>query len=239
MSEFHYYNLFETKGAEYLLTIVFFLLLVPFWIMLNRKVSTPNLVSKPASILDNLLSIPQEILLSMNNTWVQILHPTKVRVGLNDLIINMIGENQLKFFKQNGDYVNKGDLIAQIGDADKMLNILAPVSGTISGLNPKLQHQKMIVSQVPYGSNWMVDINPKNWQVEAQGLMSGETAKNWLSQELGRMRDFFVGRLAITTYNQHIILQDGGEINPDLLREMPATIWNDFQQAFLSMPSEN
>ncbi|MBZ0243497.1 MAG: hypothetical protein K8F24_09815 [Bacteroidales bacterium] len=239
MSEFHYTNLFETKGAEYLLTIVFFLLLVPFWIMLNRKASTPTRVSQAASILDNLLYIPQELLLSMNNTWVKILHPTKVRVGLNDLIINMIGENQLNFFKQNGEQVNRGELIAQIGSAEKTLNILAPVSGTISGLNPSLHHQKMVVGQAPYESNWMVDINPKNWQAEARDLLSGEAAKIWLTRELGRMRDFFVGRLAITAQNQHIILQDGGEINPEILSEMPAPIWNDFQQAFLSMPPEN
>lgn len=239
MNEFYYSNLFETKGAEYLLTIVFFLLLIPFWIMLNRKVNAPVLVSQRASIFNSLIGIPQEIYLAMNNTWVQILHPTKVRVGLNDLIINMVGENQLNFFKQDGEQVNKGELIAQIGDTEKRLNILAPISGTISGLNPRLQHQKMSLGQVPYESNWMLDINPKNWQDEARELMSGEAAKNWLSLELGRMRDFFVGRLAITAHNQHIILQDGGEINPELLREMPAPIWNDFQQAFLSMPSEN
>ncbi len=239
MDGFHYYNLFETKGAEYLLTIVFFLLLIPFWIMLNRKVSVPVRVAKRASIFDNLLSIPQEIYLALNHTWVQLLHPTQVRVGLNDLIVNMVGENHLSFFKKNGEQVNKGDLIAQLVSAEKTLDILAPVSGTISGLNPALQHQKMIVGQVPYESNWMVDINPKNWHNETRELLSGEAAKNWLSLELGRMRDFFAEQFSASHQNQPVILQDGGEISPEILGKMPAPIWNDFQQAFLSMPTEN
>ncbi|MBU1370187.1 MAG: hypothetical protein KJ578_04240 [Bacteroidetes bacterium] len=239
MDGFHYYNLFETKGAEYLLTIVFFLLLIPFWIVLNRKVSAPVRVSQRASIFDNLLGIPQEIYLAMNHTWVQLMQPTKVRIGLNDLIVNMVGENQLNFFRQNGELVNKGDLLAQIGDNEKKLQIFAPVSGIISGLNPRLQDQKMIVGEVPYESNWMVDINPKNWQDEARELLSGEAAKNWLSLELGRMRDFFSGQFSDKLQNQPVILQDGGEISPEILSEMPAAIWNDFQQAFLSIPSEN
>ena len=239
MDEFHYYNLFMTKGVEYLLTIVFFLLLIPFWIMLNRKVTAPAQVSQRVSILDNFLSIPQEIYLAMNHTWVQLVHPNKVRVGLNDLIINMVGENKLSFFRKNGEQVKKGDLIAQISGSEKTLNILAPVSGTISGLNPNLEYQKIIVGQVPYESNWMVDIDPKNWQDEARELMRGEDAKSWLSLELGRMRDFFAGQFSPTLANQPIMLQDGGEVSPEILSKMPAPIWNDFQQAFLSMPSAN
>lgn len=37
MEPFSYYNLFETKGMEYIVTIVFFILLIPFWLILNKK----------------------------------------------------------------------------------------------------------------------------------------------------------------------------------------------------------
>ena len=37
MEQFVYHNLFETKGIEYLITIAFFALLVPFWLFLNKK----------------------------------------------------------------------------------------------------------------------------------------------------------------------------------------------------------
>ena len=38
MDGFTYHDIFETKGLEYLAIIAFFLLLIPFWIILNRKV---------------------------------------------------------------------------------------------------------------------------------------------------------------------------------------------------------
>jgi hypothetical protein len=85
----------------------------------------------------------------------------------------------------------------------------------------------------------MVDINPKNWQNEGKALMQGEEAKKWLTHEINRMRDFFAEQFSITHQNQTVILQDGGEISPEILNNMPAPIWNDFQQAFLNLPTEN
>ena len=37
MEGFSYNNIFETKGIEYLAIIAFFVLLIPFWILLNRQ----------------------------------------------------------------------------------------------------------------------------------------------------------------------------------------------------------
>ena len=38
MEQFTYNNIFETKGIEYLLIIGFFLVLIPFWLILNKRV---------------------------------------------------------------------------------------------------------------------------------------------------------------------------------------------------------
>ncbi len=46
MDGFSYNNIFETKGIEYLVIIAFFLILIPFWIKLNKKVKTTEHVQK-------------------------------------------------------------------------------------------------------------------------------------------------------------------------------------------------
>ena len=38
MDGFSYYNIFDTKGIEYLVVIAFLLLLIPFWLALNKQV---------------------------------------------------------------------------------------------------------------------------------------------------------------------------------------------------------
>lgn len=37
MNDFSYIDIFATKGIEYLIVIVFFILIVPFWKLINPK----------------------------------------------------------------------------------------------------------------------------------------------------------------------------------------------------------
>ena len=37
MDAFSYSNIFETKGIEYIAIIAFFMVLIPFWIILNKR----------------------------------------------------------------------------------------------------------------------------------------------------------------------------------------------------------
>ena len=37
MGEFHYVDLFATKGIEYIVVIIYLLLLIPFWKFLTRN----------------------------------------------------------------------------------------------------------------------------------------------------------------------------------------------------------
>ena len=46
MDGFSYTNIFETKGKEYLMIIGFMLILVPFWIALNRKTGKKKDIKK-------------------------------------------------------------------------------------------------------------------------------------------------------------------------------------------------
>jgi glycine cleavage system H protein len=46
MDGFSYTNIFETKGIEYLMIIAFMLILVPFWITLNRKAGKKKGIKK-------------------------------------------------------------------------------------------------------------------------------------------------------------------------------------------------
>ena len=39
MDGFSYNNIFETKGIEYLIIIAFLLMIIPFWIIINREAS--------------------------------------------------------------------------------------------------------------------------------------------------------------------------------------------------------
>ena len=70
MHDFSYSNIFDTKGIEYLAILAFFAILIPFWIILNRKVKSKRRVRELVGTLSaGTLRIPQGLFLSKNHTW--------------------------------------------------------------------------------------------------------------------------------------------------------------------------
>jgi glycine cleavage system H protein len=70
MESFSYTNIFETKGIEYIIVIIFLALLIPFWILLNKKVQITRQIKKVLGFLTaNVLKIPQGVYHSKNHTW--------------------------------------------------------------------------------------------------------------------------------------------------------------------------
>jgi glycine cleavage system H protein len=60
MDGFSYTNIFETKGIEYLIIIGFLLLIIPFWLAINRKNAMAKELRSTLGILTAaILKIPE------------------------------------------------------------------------------------------------------------------------------------------------------------------------------------
>ena len=62
----------------------------------------------------------------------------------------------------------------------------------------------------------------------------GDQARSWISKEFGRLRDF----MAFTNHKyfenmQPVLLQEGGEIDNQLLTNLSTEIWTEFQVEFI------
>jgi glycine cleavage system H protein len=236
MDGFTYTNIFETKGIEYLAIIAFLVLLVPFWLLLNKKGGiTKQIRRTTGSLSADILRIPQGLFFSKNHTWTYLEKSGTAKVGLDDLLLHVTGEVKFQFFKNPDDLIKKGDCLAEIEQKGKVLRILSPISGKITNTNPLLDESPGILNDDPYGSGWIFNIKPTNWIEETKSYFLAEEAIKWATFELERFKDF----LALSTgkYSHEPvmdILQDGGELSPNALSEMPGEIWQDFQEEFLN-----
>ncbi len=236
MDEFSYHNIFDTKGMEYLAVIAFLLLLIPFWMALNRKVSVKEQFRKAFGVLSAaVLRIPQGIFYSKHHTWAYLEKSGIAKVGLDDLLLHITGEVSLNHLKHPGDMINKGDLIASIDQEGKSLNIFSPISGTMINTNPGLNENPELLNADPYGKGWVYTIKPSNWVVEIPSFYLADEATIWLKNELERYKDFLAMNLKrYSPDNSMTILQDGGELSDNSLSGLPKEMWQDFQQEFLN-----
>lgn len=240
MDGFTYHNIFETKGIEYLAIVLFFALLIPFWIVLNRQVKvTKQLQKKLGTLTANALRIPQGIFFSKNHTWTHLDSKGVAKVGLDDLFLHLTGEVNFGQLRKSGEMINKEDLLAEVSLHGKKLRILSPISGEILATNTLLNENPEMINDDPYQKGWMYKIKPSRWRAETSSYYFAEEARNWSEAELERFKDFLatsVERYAPEPAN--IILQDGGELIDQPLAGLPSEVWKDFEHSFLGNKSK-
>ena len=71
-------------------------------------------------------------------------------------------------------------------------------------------------------------------------MLMGEQAKDWVTKEFARLRDF----MAFTNHKyssdlQPVLLQDGGEVDNQLLTNLSSDIWTEFQVEFIDAVKAN
>jgi glycine cleavage system H protein len=235
MDGFTYHNLFATKGTEYIIIIAFLLLIIPFWMLLNKPLTVPKKLRNAFNTLSaSILRIPQGIFFSNNHTWAHMQKSGDARVGLDDLLLHLTGPVKLTMIKSPGATVRKGEPVSEIGHEGRKLIIASPVSGEIVAVNNVVENDPSILNSDPYGKGWIYSIRPSEWVAEASGFHFASEASSWSGKELDRFRDFVAHSVnRYTPEVQPVYLQDGGELIDNPLAAMPEEVWNDFQEEFL------
>ncbi|MCX6279422.1 MAG: glycine cleavage system protein H [Bacteroidetes bacterium] len=236
MDGFTYYNIFETKGMEYLIIITFLALLIPFSIILNRKVKIKKQIQKVMGILtSSILKIPQGVLYSRSHTWAHLSKSGIADVGMDDLLLHITGEVRLNYLKKPGEPIAKGELMTEIDHQGKMLKIFSPISGQVMETNSLLIESPGILNEDPYETGWIYKIKPYNWKSDTNSYYLSDAATIWSKKEVERFKDFLA--VAMPKHmpdSSAVAMQDGGELRDQLLAELPDEIWCDFQKEFLN-----
>jgi glycine cleavage system H protein len=236
MEGFSYTNIFETKGIEYLIIIAFLLMIIPFWVMINRKSGISKRIKSAFGVLTaGILNVPQGLFYSRNHTWTHLEKSGTARVGLDDFFQHVTGEFRFSYLKNPGDHINKGDLLAGIEQNGKCLKVYSPISGDIIRINMRLNESPGFINEDPYGKGWICMIKPTEWISETASYYLAEKATAWSVKEVERFKDFLPASLNKFSASVSMsAMQDGGELCDQPLKELPEEVWQEFQTTFLN-----
>jgi glycine cleavage system H protein len=236
MDGFSYNNIFETKGIEYLIIITFLLLIIPFWLLINRKAGISGKIRNVIGVLSaGILRIPLGVFYSRFHTWAHLEISGIAKVGVDDFLQHITGEVKFCNLKTSGSFIRKGELLADIDQNGKSLQIYSPISGMIMKTNQMLFELPGILNEDPYGKGWIYCMKPTDWVAETSSYLLAEEAVTWSKKELDRFKDFLaVSDSKYSRKTSMVILQDGGVICDSPLSELPVEVWQDFQKSFLN-----
>ncbi len=236
MEGFTYTNIFETKGIEYLAIIVFFLVLIPFWLLLNRKIKATEKAGEQLFLTAGSFVVPKGIFFSKFHSWAHLQTDGLAKVGIDEFLLRITGSVNYLLLKEPGEWVRKGEVLIMVEHEGKKLEILSPLTGKIEKANSTGFADSHDTSDPAFYKNgWICMIQPSNWKTETVSCFLAEEALNWFNQELKRVKDFIAEAVTFVSNDSvQAVMQDGGELYDQPLTEFPREVWNNFQEQFLS-----
>lgn len=230
----------SSRSKIYLLTgLALLVVAVVTGMVYQRRTKRVKINSGPfsdnAKILDEkALSVPKGMYFDKSHTWVFMEKEGVVRLGIDDFIPNVTGDYTRIILKNPGDKVKRKEPVVTLVQKGKQINIHAPVSGTIKEINEVLVTDPNTINHSPYEEGWIYMIEPNNWQREISFFKMGDAYKEWIRNEISRLKDFLACSLNIKNLAEGApAYQEGGELVAQTLKEFGPKVWEDFQSYFI------
>ncbi len=213
-------------------TILFFLTMD--WVVQHqrdRKAVTAAV--RPAAARAYAMRVPEGIFFARSHTWLSLFPSGKVRLGLDDFVVGLLDDPKVTLLKAVGEQVEKGDPIMTLEHGARRMTVRSPLAGTVVSSNRELEALPQVMRKDLFGTGWAYTVQPEKPE-ELRVLMLGSESRNWMTEELRRLRDLFAGAgpagaLAPAT------LQDGGTPAPGALNRLGAREWKQFEDMFLQV----
>lgn len=121
--------------------------------------------------------IPENLSYTEDHEWVGPNEGDGVKVGITDYAQDSLSDVVFVELPNVGDTYQRGEVMAVAESVKAASDIYAPITGKIIAVNDKLEESPELVNESPYGSGWMVVIEPSE---DMSALIDAESYKNSL-----------------------------------------------------------
>jgi len=215
-----------TTANKYLIAIVFLFTFVLFWRLLNIPSYRPmrESIAQVSKMIKGIFSHPA-------HTWAEVLQPDLVTVGMDEFTSSVFGSIQKIELPAQGDRIFQGGKAWKIKRGERELVQASPVSGRVVEVNEEFIENPNLLNRVNPEKNWILKIEPTSLAREIRNLLSGEMLARWNQAA----KEQLVAALVPSSYP---VLQEGGEIKPDLGDDLSSEQWERVAREFFNIRRE-
>ena len=215
--------LLTTKGNEYIIAVLFLLTFILFWKLLSVSPYRPVRAS-----LARVSRFIKGIFTHPSHTWAQVVEPNVVNVGMDKFTSSVFGSIKEIQVPREGHRIHQGGSAWRIKRGQRELVQASPVSGRVVEVNKDFIRDPSLLNQQNPEKNWILKIEPTNLARELRNLLTGETMARWNQA----VKEQLVATLVPSDYP---VLQEGGEIKPDLGDELTSEQWRKVAREFFNV----
>ncbi len=106
-----------------------------------------------------------------------------VRVGITAFAVDQLGDITLiNIDVKVGDAITAGKTFGTIESVKTLSDLFAPISGTVTAINPELENRPELVNEDCYGAAWMIEVQPAD-QGAVEALLDAAAYADFLKTE--------------------------------------------------------
>jgi len=223
MSEHDLLSPHATKAIEYVLAVAYLLFFIPF----SRALISPVRARPRSSAwrFADWFYVPEGIFLHRGHAWARP-EPAGVAVGLDEFVHDFVGTIDAVDLPAVGRRIRQGRRAFGIRAGGKSFELLAPVSGTVTGVNESALADPAGLHSDPYGAGWLFRVRSDRLDPNLKSLFSRGAARRFLAEASESLYlAFHPDALSLA--------QDGGLLVHGIARELDPEHWDDLVRSSL------
>ena len=118
-----------------------------------------------------------------DHCWVKVDDPEHVKIGIDDLLARLLTDVKVVILPREGSAVGQGECYAHVIQADSIVPVISPLSGSVQAVNPRLKDEPGLLTDDPRGEGWLITIKPENLEKDLKNLLFGRKALSWYKRE--------------------------------------------------------
>lgn len=166
------------------------------------------------------------------HTWARLEANGTVRVGIDDFAQKLMGRVDRIEAAPAGAALGRADAAFVVHQGGKSAAFAPPVEGVVTSVNERVLRDPAALKSDPYGSGWLMQLEPRRLAQSLRDLRVGDEARAWLREEVGRLRDFAASQMPADAVGA--TAQDGGVPVAGLLEQLDEKTWERFESEFLA-----
>ena len=127
------------------------------------------------------MQCPDGLRYSKEHEWARA-ENASATIGITDFAQQELGDVVFVELPAVGALLSKGQTLGVVESVKAVSDIYAPLSGTVSEINEKLQTEPELVNQDPYGAGWLIKIGVAN-PAEVNELMEADEYRRYIQEE--------------------------------------------------------
>jgi glycine cleavage system H protein len=140
------------------------------------------------------IQFPKGLFLADNHSWARLTELGELKVGMDELLTQALGDVDEIDVMPVGTHLGKGDPLAIVTRLGHKFQVTSPVDGTVVAANENAEHRPDTVNRDPYGQGWLATVWPVEHNEALKDMKVGDRAATWLSREVQRFTDFLTVR---------------------------------------------